>query len=132
MSSRRVRTELALRGGLTAGGIVATAAGSHSALFGGRSIPPWQTHSPAIESELRFYSAFYAAFGLQLLDAARAPSLDRRRIDLACAALFAAGAARAAAWRDVGAPHPLQRLLLVVELAAPPIVSAWSRLAAKG
>jgi hypothetical protein len=36
-----------------------------------------------------------------------------------------AAVARAAAWRAAGPPHPLQRGLLAIELAAPPAVLAW-------
>jgi hypothetical protein len=49
------------------------------------------------------------------------------------AALFLAGLARAGGWLAVGKPHPLQRALLVIELAAPPAMVAWqARLAAEG
>jgi hypothetical protein len=117
--------ERGLRALLLAGGLVATAAGFHSALTGGRSIPPWRTLAPEVESELRYYGVFYAAFGLNLIDVARSPKLEGRRIDVSSAVVLAGGLARASAWRQAGPPHPLQRVLLGIEVGAPVVVSIW-------
>jgi hypothetical protein len=55
----------ALRVLLYAGGSVASAAGFHTAVTGARSIAGGQTTAdPVLESELRFYGTFYAAYGL--------------------------------------------------------------------
>ena len=94
-----------VRGLLNFGGVVATGAGLHTLLAGGKSFPPWRPASPMFEGELRFYSAFYVAYGQLLLRTARREDLGR-----------------AAAWRTVGKPHPFQRALLAVELALPPLV----------
>jgi hypothetical protein len=102
------------------GGGVATLAGLHSLLAGAKSFPPWR-HAPAtVESELRFYSAFYLGYGLRVLRTARRPDIDRSEVDEIAATLFVAGLGRAAAWLAVGKPHPLQRGLLAIELLVPP------------
>jgi hypothetical protein len=75
-----------------------------------------------VESELRFYSAFYVAYGQLLLRTARREDLDSEALRQLAAALFLGGLGRAAAWRAVGKPHPLQRALLALELGLPPLV----------
>ena len=111
-----------VRGLLNFGGVVATGAGLHTLLAGGKSFPPWRPASPMVESELRFYSAFYVAYGQLLLRTARREDLGPETLRPLAAALFLGGLGRAAAWRTVGKPHPFQRALLAVELALPPLV----------
>ena len=116
-----------LRRSLYLGGIVATSAGLHTLLAGGRSVPPWRPAGPMIESELRFYSAFYVAYGQLLLRTARDEDLDPEALRPLAAALFLGGLGRAAAWLKVGQPHPFQRVLLAVELALPPLMMVEAR-----
>src|SRR5687768_7867995 len=56
-----------LRATFYTGGVAATAAGLHTVLAGGRSLPGEDLGKPSVESELRFYAAFYVAYGLALL-----------------------------------------------------------------
>jgi hypothetical protein len=114
----------ALRALLYAGGSVATAAGLHTAVAGARSIAGEGQASATIESELRFYGAIYAAYGVTVLRVARRADEDPDGVRAVAGALFAAGLARAAAWRAVGRPHPFQRLLLAIELVLPPVLVA--------
>jgi hypothetical protein len=111
-----------LRGLLYLGGVVATSAGLHTLLGGGKSFPPWRQASAMVESELRFYSAFYAAYGLLVFHTASRADPDPPAVRALAAALFLAGLGRAGAWLTVGKPHPLQRALLAIELAAPPLI----------
>jgi hypothetical protein len=111
-----------LRRLLYVGGVVATSAGLHTLLGGGRSFPPWRQASAMVESELRFYSAFYVAYGLLVFRTARRADRDPPAVHALAAALFLAGLGRAGAWLTVGKPHPLQRALLAIELAAPPVI----------
>lgn len=111
-----------LRGLLNLGGVVATSAGLHTLVGGGRSFPPWRPASPMVESELRFYSAFYVAYGLTLLRAAGRAERDPAAIRALAGALFLAGLGRAGSWLTVGRPHPLQQALLAIELTAPLVV----------
>lgn len=98
-------------------GAVATGAGLDTVWRGARSIPGTAAVADAgIESELRFYSAFYVAYGAVLL---RAAARDTASLRALAAPLLAGGAARAVAWARVGKPTVAQRLLLVVELAGP-------------
>jgi hypothetical protein len=86
-----------------------------------------------MESELRFYGAFYVAYGLVALGAA--PRADRNpgTVRALAGALFLAGLARVGGWLAVGRPHRAQLALLAVELAGPPSIVAWqARLADRG
>lgn len=118
-------------GGLQAvfrtGGVIATAAGLHTVIAGARSIASQRTANPSVESELRFYAAFYVAYGVVALQVAPRADRDTAAVRALAGALFLAGLARAGGWLAVGRPHGLQRGLLVIELAAPPLVVAWQR-----
>jgi hypothetical protein len=103
----------------------------HSALSGARSVPGYRGLADArLESELRFYGTFYAAYGIALWRAAADAEQDSARVRALAAVLLAAGAARGAGWWCAGRPSPHQLGLLALELTAPPLVVAWqSRLA---
>ena len=120
----------ALRALFYVGGAVATTAGLHSAVAGARSLPGDQRAGPAVESELRFYGAFYCAYGLAVLRVAPRADHDKAAVRAVAGSLFLAGLARAGGWVAAGRPHPLQRALLAIELAAPvAVVARQARLA---
>ena len=121
-SSRR-----AFRAVVYAAGTVATSAGLHTVAVGGRSVAGEDTANARLESELRFYGAFYVAYGLSLLRTAPRADEDAAGVAAAAGALFLAGVARAGAWRAAGRPHPVQQALLGIELAGPPAMVAWQR-----
>ena len=115
-----------LRGLTYALGGVATAAGLDTAIRGARSLPgEHAVADPAIESELRFYSGFYVAYGLTALRIARRADRDVLGLRALAGALFLSGLARGAAWRAAGTPNRGQRALLAVELVLPPALVAW-------
>jgi hypothetical protein len=110
--------------------VVATGAGLHTAVAGGRSLPGQGLSNPGVESELRFFGAFYFAYGLFVLRAAPRADRDTATVRAMASALFVAGLARAGGWLAVGKPHGVQQALLAIELGAPPLMVAWeSRLA---
>jgi hypothetical protein len=114
------------------GGAVATGSGLHSVIAGARALPRQTPANPSVESELRFYAAFYLAYGLAVLRVAPRADRDPAAVRALAGALFLAGLARAFGWLAVGRPHALQRGLLAIELAAPPAVVAWqARLATR-
>jgi hypothetical protein len=106
-----------------AGG-VATAAGLHTVIAGGKSVPGQRLANTSVESELRFYAAFYVAYGLVALRVAPRAGHDAAAVRALAGALFLGGLARASGWLAVGPPHRVQRALLVLELAAPPAIVA--------
>jgi hypothetical protein len=106
-------------------GTVATVAGLDTVIRGVRSVPRQRPGNPSIESELRFYAAFYTAYGLAVLGVAPRADRDTSAVRALSGALFVAGLARAGGWIAAGRPHPLQRFLLGIELVAPPLIVAW-------
>jgi hypothetical protein len=122
----------ALRAVFYLGGLVATTAGLHTAISGAKSLPGQGHANSSVESELRFYGAFYFAYGLVILSVAPRADNDTTTVRTLVGALFVAGLARAAGWIAVGRPHRIQRGLLLIELAAPPLIVAWqARLTAR-
>jgi hypothetical protein len=131
--STRTFSRRALRALLSLGGVVATTAGLDTVIRGARSLPGQNLANAAVESELRFYAAFYVAYGIAVLRVAPKADSETRAVRSLAGALFLAGVGRAAASFAAGRPHELQRALLVVELAAPPLIVSWqARLAANG
>lgn len=110
---------------LALGGAVATLAGLQTVLTGARSIPGRQSLAdPLIESELRYYAAYYSVFGVAMLAAAARDQKEPASVRPFAAGLMFAGLARANAWRSAGRPDPKQLALLAIELGAPPIAVA--------
>jgi Domain of unknown function (DUF4345) len=116
-----------LRAGLYAGGAVATIAGLHTAIAGARSLPGEGPANSAVESDLRYYGAFYAAYGLAVLRTAPRADTEPAAVRALAGAMFVAGVARAGGWLATGRPHPVQRVLLALELALPPLAMAAQR-----
>jgi Domain of unknown function (DUF4345) len=120
----RSRSRNALQAVLYVGGSVATAAGLDTVVRGAGSLASQKLANSVVESELRFYAAFYSAYGLAVLRVASRVDRDPAGVRAIAGALFAAGLARANGWRVAGRPHPIQRALLVVELVLPPLLVA--------
>jgi hypothetical protein len=116
-----------------AGGAVATTAGLATVLAGAKSLPGQGLANPTVESELRFYAAFYVAYGLAAVNVAPRADRDTKAVRALAGALFLAGLARAGGWLAAGKPRGLQLALLAIELAGPPSLVAWqARLAPRG
>jgi Domain of unknown function (DUF4345) len=124
----RASSRRAFRSLIRLGGLVATAAGLDTVVRGGRSVPGARLANPFVESELRFYAAFYVASGVVALRVAPRADRDTTAVRTLAGALFLAGVGRVIAWRNVGPPHVVQRFLLAIELAAPPAIVAWQTL----
>jgi hypothetical protein len=123
----------ALRAVLYLAGAVATAAGLHTVIAGARSIAGQGAANESVESELRFYAAFYVAYGLAALRVAPRADQEGAAVRALAVAMFLGGLARVGGWRAAGPPHPGQRALLAIELAGPPALAVWqARLAARG
>jgi len=74
------------------------------------------------DSELRFYSVFWIAYGLLLVQTARDLTKHLGRIPWLIALFFAGGAARLVSYIMVGPPHALFTLLMAIELILPIIL----------
>lgn len=76
--------------------------------------------TPDADSELRFYSVLWIAFGVIAVRAARTLPASLGTARLLLALFFAGGAGRALSMATTGVPHPLFIILMWIELLAPP------------
>ena len=110
---------------LTALGAVATVEGTRGAVQGAGQVVGGGPVSANVDSEYRFYSAWYAVLGVLLLGAARRPEHETRVIRATAGGFLMAALGRLLSSRTAGPPHPLQRALMVVELVLPPVLVGW-------
>lgn len=112
-------------------GVVAVVAGSLSLVLGSAVQPEAGTVSPSMESELRYYAAWYVVAGVLALRTLSRIESETATIRILCAGLFAGGAARAVAAAQVGTPPAILVFLMVVELVLPLVVVPWQAAVAR-
>jgi hypothetical protein len=82
---------------------------------------------PTMDSEIRFYAAFWAAYGIVTIAVARDLARFGHWVPGLALVFFAGGIARAISLTAVGAPHPLFIVLMAIELVLPPIlITLWA------
>ena len=117
-----------LQGLLGAIGAVAVAAGLRDALGGSAKVVGANGPVAAnVDSELRFYSSWYAVFGVLALRAARRPESEPAVVQAAAGGFLLAAVSRLLSLRSHGRPHPTLLALTAVEFVIPPVVLAWQR-----
>jgi hypothetical protein len=125
--SRRWSGRRGLQTALVLMGAVATGTGTAVAVRGPAAIPGGAPTVASNDSVLRFYAVWWAsqgpAFGRV---ASRVPDSDGSLVALSTLT-FLGGLARLTAARTSGRPHPLFRVLTVLELVMPPLLITWER-----
>jgi hypothetical protein len=114
-----------LQATLTLLGLVALVFGSLSVVFGGGLVLGAGTVSPGVDSELRYYAAWYAAAGVVALRAARRVETEGGTIRALSAALFLGGCGRVISLVATGTPHPVSLVLMGLELGLPLVLVPW-------
>ena len=114
-----------LQGTLTAIGGVAALAGASGVLRGAAEVVGGGPVSARVDSEYRFYAAWYAVFGVLALRAARDPERHSVLVQATSAGFATAALGRALSWRRLGPPNTLQKALLAIELAIPTVIIPW-------
>lgn len=114
-----------LVGLVTTLGAVATFEGLRGVVQGAAQVVAGGPVSANVDSEYRFYSAWYAVFGVLLLGAARRPEQEARLIRAGAAGFVLAASGRVVSARTAGPPHPLQRALMAVEFVLPAVLVPW-------
>ncbi len=105
---------------------MALVVGTLTMLLGGRTIPGVVGEAPPnIDSEVRFFGAWYAIAGIFILRAARRNELTTWLIRGVGVTLFAAASARLLGWATVGRPTSLQFLLTAIEYALSVVLVVW-------
>ena len=112
-------------------GVVAVSTGLWGVLTGGHGVLDHGDFSNEVDSELRFFAAWYVGGGVFAFRAARQPADETITIRVLFGALFLAGCGRALALVTVGSPHPFQIVLMVIELVLPVVVIPWQAAVAR-
>ncbi len=112
-------------------GIVAVAAGAHTVLIGGDSVLNHGDVSAGVDSELRFYAAWYVVAGALLLRAVRRIESEALIVRAVGAAFFIAGSARLLSLVTVGTPHAFALVLMVLEFVIPVVIVPWQAAVAR-
>jgi uncharacterized membrane protein YoaK (UPF0700 family) len=106
-------------------GVVPIATGLYGVLTGSGGIPGGDAADANVESELRFLYALWVAYGVAVIYVGLRAAESRVAVRSIAAVLFAAGVARAIAWIAEGRPDTVFVVLMVLELAIPPLLVAW-------
>ena len=107
-------------------GIVALAAGLFTTMTGTSGMPGDSSATPNVESELRFYSVFWSAYGALALLAARRPEHHASLVRGLALFLFLGGVARAIAWAASAQPDTRFVVLMGLELGLP-LFMLWAQ-----
>jgi hypothetical protein len=125
------RSRRGLQATLAALGAVATVAGANGVVRGAAEVSGGGPVSAAVDSEYRFYAAWYPVFGVLLLRAARAPEDEAPIVRAAAAGSLTAASGRLLSWRVRGQPNRLQQVLLGLEIVIAAVVVPWQRSVAR-
>ena len=106
-------------------GVTALAAGARGLLIGAREVSDAPAVEASVDSEYRFYAAWYPMLGIALLTEADRGSTDGRLIRFVAAGLGLAATGRAVSIRTVGWPHRSQVGLLALEAALAAALPRW-------
>ena len=111
--------------------IVPVATGLWTVLAGADSVPAPRDASPSVESELRYYSAWYVGAGLAMFWLSRRLREHPVVFRAFCGVIFLGGCGRLLAAQATDWPPAGQVILLVIELTLPVILLAWHALASR-
>jgi hypothetical protein len=106
-------------------GVVAVVAGLDTVVRGADGVLDHGEVSASVDSELRFYAAWYVLVGVTMLQASRNVERQTTVIRAVMATLFLAACGRVISLATVDTPHVFYVVLMVVEFALPVIVIPW-------
>ncbi|MEW2500189.1 DUF4345 domain-containing protein [Amycolatopsis sp. NPDC047767] len=128
----RAKSRTALLTTLGVLGAIPVASGLTAILGGPSRAPGGAPAAPSVDSEYRFVNTFWTAAGLALWWSLRHPEkrATTTRVVLGTAAV--GGVPRLISARRVGAPHPVFRAAIVLELVVVPLVMVWHAVVMRG
>jgi hypothetical protein len=106
-------------------GAVAVAFGGLTVLAGAGGVLDGGPVSASVDSELRFYAAWYLGAGVLMLRSVPRVEVEGSTIRLICVVLLIAAVARVLSIVALGTPHPLFLALMVIEFAIPVVIVPW-------
>ena len=116
-----------LRAILTLIGLTATLTGIFAVLTGSSGQVGGTQAAPSVESELRFFAAFWIAYGAAALYVAPRAVREIHAVRALALFLFLGGIARVIAWIADGRPNTLFIVLLAFEVLLPPSILLLQR-----
>jgi hypothetical protein len=111
-------------------GAVAVVAGIYAVLFGADRVVGTTDISANVDSEFRFYAAWYVIAGALLLGALRAVERERRIIRVVAAGFFLGACGRVLSIIATGTPSRLYIALMVTEFVLPAVIVPWQAVVA--
>jgi hypothetical protein len=106
-------------------------AGGQTVLAGGDSVLDHGDVSAGVDSELRFYAAWYVVAGALLLRSVPRVETEALIVRAFGAAFFLAGSARLLSLVTVGRPHAFALVLMVLEFVIPVVIVPWQAAVAR-
>jgi hypothetical protein len=106
-------------------GAVAVAFGGLTVLAGAGGVLDGGPVSASVDSELRFYAAWYVGAGVLMLRSILRVEVEGSTIRLICVVLLIAAGARVLSIVALGTPHPLFLALMVIEFVIPVVIVPW-------
>lgn len=113
--------ERQLRNLVVVTGLSCIAIGIYHAALGTASVPGATDANATVDSRERFYSVYFAGYGIAWLRALRTNPIRTADVHLLAGVMLVSGIARLLSLIRVGRPHWLQELLTAVEVLLP----AW-------
>ncbi len=106
-------------------GTVATAFGALGVVQGASGVLNGGTVSANVDSEMRFFSSWYAVLGILVLRAARRPESEATIVRACGAGFLLAAGGRILSMRALGPPSTLFKVLMGLEFAVPAVIVPW-------
>ncbi|WIX80470.1 DUF4345 domain-containing protein [Amycolatopsis carbonis] len=106
-------------------GAIPVASGLTAILGGPERAPGGAPAAPSVDSEYRFVNTFWTAAGLALWWSLRRPEKRAATTRLVLGTAALGGVPRLISARRTGAPHPVFRAAIVLELLVVPLVLVW-------
>lgn len=131
MTASMPPTPRGLRAALAVIGAVATAAGASGVVRGAREVADAGAFSPNVDSEYRFYAAWYHIVGLALITSSRRRVVPATAVHGCSLGFFLAASGRLLSVRRVGTPHWSRTALMIIEFAIAALLPAWYASAAR-
>jgi hypothetical protein len=125
MSSPSPAERTALLATLAALGAIPVASGTTGMLRGTAAMPGGVATTGSTDSEYRFVNVFWTAAGVLLWWSLRHPEQRASVTRLVLALASFGGLPRLLSWARTGAPHPVFRATIALELVVVPAVLVW-------
>ncbi len=100
-------------------GLSCIAIGTYHAAFGTASVPGATDANATVDSRERFYSVYFAGYGIAWLRALRRSPIRTADVQLLAGVMLVSGVARLLSLSRVGRPHWFQEVLTAVEVLLP-------------